>query len=496
MFQACENDEALVRHLGEKLMGWFKSLFQESKGTVKSEAKTPLKCPACGLTNPPEAMRCDCGFYFKKVTVTKTLRQGKCVPVDDVFNAWTSGDLDEMLKAVNTKTNPIDRHFLLQSIVSETYKLRKNKKYRKLCIEHSEKHLKEFGGIAPALKEDIGFLPRIATFQHYATVLTEDGEFEKAIAICKQAMQYGLHDGTKSGYAGRIERIKKQASKARLKKDFLVEHKSLKAETVFHLHKVEYKSLKAEEVRDSSSSRVLYQTPQGHVLAEQFARQYYSSQKYDSIWSENHFWWQVMALLFWDIIFARVKGAVVATRLDGEDYFPEPGDKDFENQFSTFINMNGMPHDFFLIEFYQRRRSIIDNRFKELESSNLIEELLTSYHQHNGQNCRAIEDWNTYPLDNLIGPLEFIPNSVILGICRKLLSYFGGNRAGLPDLIVYKQGDFLFSEVKSKNDKLSQEQREWHDYLSTELGQKVEILLINYTDRQIENLKKAATPKE
>ncbi|HBR10547.1 TPA: hypothetical protein DD712_04800 [Candidatus Acetothermia bacterium] len=83
---------------------------------------------------------------------------------------------------------------MLQSIVTATYKLRKDEKYRKLCVEYSEKHLNEFSGIAPALKEDIGGnLPRITTFQHYATVLTEDGKFEKAINICNQAIKYGLH---------------------------------------------------------------------------------------------------------------------------------------------------------------------------------------------------------------------------------------------------------------------------------------------------------------
>ena len=30
-----------------------------------------------------------------------TIRQGKPVPTDKVFDAWTSGDLDKMLKAVN-----------------------------------------------------------------------------------------------------------------------------------------------------------------------------------------------------------------------------------------------------------------------------------------------------------------------------------------------------------------------------------------------------------
>lgn len=24
-----------------------------------------MKCPSCGLTNPPDAIKCDCGFNFK-----------------------------------------------------------------------------------------------------------------------------------------------------------------------------------------------------------------------------------------------------------------------------------------------------------------------------------------------------------------------------------------------------------------------------------------------
>jgi len=150
----------------------------------------------------------------KQETTTFTLRQGKSVPVDDAFRAWTSGDLNQMLKAVSTKTNPIDRHFLLQSIVEVTYKSRKEVKYRQICIEYAEKHLQEFPTLAPALKEDMGgTLPRIITFQHYATVLTENGEYERAISICEKAIEYGLHDNTKSGFDGRIARIRKNAEK-------------------------------------------------------------------------------------------------------------------------------------------------------------------------------------------------------------------------------------------------------------------------------------------
>jgi len=147
----------------------------------------------------------------KSKNVQYTYRQGALVPADEVFRAWTSGDLDRMLKATDIKTNLIDRHHLLQSIVAETFKLRKEKKYRMLCIKYAEKHLEELSSILIALKEDLpDMLPRVTTFQKYATILTEDGDFEKAIKVCKKAISYGLDDGTQSGYKGRIERIKKK----------------------------------------------------------------------------------------------------------------------------------------------------------------------------------------------------------------------------------------------------------------------------------------------
>ena len=119
-------------------------------------------------------MRWFSSIFRKKINPHKqklpafTLRQGKPIPVDDAFLAWTSGNLDEMLKAVQIKTNLIDRHFLFQSIVTESYKLRKEEKYRDICIEYSERHLQEFPSIVPALKEDMdNCLPTISTFQHY-----------------------------------------------------------------------------------------------------------------------------------------------------------------------------------------------------------------------------------------------------------------------------------------------------------------------------------------
>jgi len=143
-----------------------------------------------------------------------TTRLGKTVPVDDAFHAWTSGDLNEMLKALPVKTNLIDRHFLLMGIVDATYKNRTDPKMAQRCAQVAEMHLTEFPKIAPALKKDMdGILPRVTTFQHYATLLSEQGEYDKAIAVCEQAIKYGLRDNTQSGFKGRIERIKEQKAK-------------------------------------------------------------------------------------------------------------------------------------------------------------------------------------------------------------------------------------------------------------------------------------------
>jgi hypothetical protein len=141
-------------------------------------------------------------------SATYTSRDGRSVPVDAAFLAWTSGDLSAMLAATSVSTNEIDRHHLLQCIVEATYKNRADTRMRDLCGRHARTHLEEFPRLAPVLKRHCGgTLPRVTTFQYYATLLVEASEYDLAVDVCKVAMSYGLHDGTASGYAGRIARI-------------------------------------------------------------------------------------------------------------------------------------------------------------------------------------------------------------------------------------------------------------------------------------------------
>ncbi|MGE4193397.1 MAG: hypothetical protein AB7E51_08415 [Pseudodesulfovibrio sp.] len=149
-------------------------------------------------------------------TIRETVTSARYSNASDkvVFDAWTSGDLKQMLDAVDLKVNLIDRHHLLQCIVSETYRQRKDDVMRQKCIEISKIHIAEFPQIAQTLRREHKTLPHISTFQHYATVLTENGNYDEAISVCNTALGYELHDGTQSGFEGRIERIKKKAQRA------------------------------------------------------------------------------------------------------------------------------------------------------------------------------------------------------------------------------------------------------------------------------------------
>ena len=141
------------------------------------------------------------------------LRNGKPREADSVFDAWTSGDLPAMMAQLDQKTTLVDRLFVLMNIVDGTYRHRNDPKMRAACHKVAKIHIEEFPKIKPALTRFLGVLPRVATFQQYATVLTEEQRFKEVIAVCESALKFALSDGRKGDFEGRIERIKKRQRK-------------------------------------------------------------------------------------------------------------------------------------------------------------------------------------------------------------------------------------------------------------------------------------------
>jgi hypothetical protein len=130
--------------------------------------------------------------------------------MDEVYLAYIGGDLEKKLKVTEINTTPQNRNILLYNIVTDTYKLRKEEKYKNLCLKFSKIHLGEFPELVLKLRRSPEKQLGVPTFQYYSTLLTELGEYEKAIDVCQMAINYNVVDNTKGGYQGRIDRIKKK----------------------------------------------------------------------------------------------------------------------------------------------------------------------------------------------------------------------------------------------------------------------------------------------
>jgi len=256
---------------------------------------------------------------------------------------------------------------------------------------------------------------------------------------------------------------------------------------------ISHKNIELQRIGNQQKGKIKYTIGGNEYFAEEAVINQYESLGYKALWTENTYWWTLMSLFFWDVIFAQIRGAVSIV-IDGVQTELDPADEEFEQLFNQTIHMNGMPTDFFTTEFYERRKSLIKNKIKELQHGNLEQKINESYKNNYGKNCRPIENWDKYKIDELLIPVQRIEMEKLIKILERLIMNFNNNRSGLPDLIVYNDKDFFFSEVKSEKDRISDKQIEWHSFLSASLGFKVEIFLINHTEAQIEKIKATDKP--
>jgi len=241
---------------------------------------------------------------------------------------------------------------------------------------------------------------------------------------------------------------------------------------------ISYKTLDLEKDVSQRKGKSKYIIDGNIYFAEEAAIKYYEDLGYDALWAENDYWWTLMSLLFWDIIFARVKGAVTEIS-NGMEMPLDPSDPNFNDAFEFIIKMNGMPHDFFTPNFYQTRKYLIDNKYLELRNTDLKQEIIESYNRNYGKYCRPIENWDKFSLEQLLIPINKLDNEKFLKILYRL---------------IYNFDQLFFSEVKSENDRVSNKQKGWHSFLSEELGINVDLFLINHTNNKIKRLKKSYKP--
>jgi hypothetical protein len=256
---------------------------------------------------------------------------------------------------------------------------------------------------------------------------------------------------------------------------------------------ITFQNVEVEKVSTPQGGKAKYILNGTEYFAEEVAINHYKSLGYEALWTENTYWWMLMSLLFWDVIFAKVRGAVIVSA-GGVQVEVSPDEENFEDLFQQTIRLNGIPNDFFTPEFYERRKDLIRNKLQELLNSNIEQKLIESYRQNYGRYCRPIENWDKFKLEDLLIAVRKVEKEKLLKILERLITDFTNNRAGMADLIVNNDKDFFFAEVKSESDNISERQKEWHEFLSTVLHFRVEIFLINHTENQVKRIEKSYTP--
>jgi hypothetical protein len=120
-----------------------------------------------------------------------------------------------------------------------------------------------------------------------------------------------------------------------------------------------------------------------------------------------------------------------------------------------------LPTDFGSHAYFERRHESIEKAIKCVEeSADLI-----SLFEKNVEPSESFRDYlwvNEYDYISAARiSLKVLPKSLIIASLRWAVEDFNSRRSGWPDLLVFREGEFLFSEVKSPHDKLSHEQMNW-----------------------------------
>lgn len=139
-----------------------------------------------------------------------------------------------------------------------------------------------------------------------------------------------------------------------------------------------------------------------------------------------------------------------------------------------------LPEDFGSPGYGERRRSAIDAHIALLPQSK--SDLLWTFDYWLASSADLRQYLWAHRAEDVERARDIItvlPVDVVQRILRYLVMHYWGRYLGWPDLLIHKEGKFLFTEIKSSKDKLSEEQKNWIRGNSSELNLPFKIVKIH-----------------
>lgn len=176
-------------------------------------------------------------------------------------------------------------------------------------------------------------------------------------------------------------------------------------------------------------------------------KQYFESLGYQVFYAENALLNGLFGLTFWDAIFAPIEGA-------------------FINQYQH------RPLDLYHADFAEKRDSIIRQAFVTLETEGLST-LHQTYVDKVGISNPFVH-WGVFDQSLLSACIDCMPASLISELFSVMLTDLKLYRNGMPDLMLFKDGQYEWVEVKGPGDKLQDNQWRWiEQFLALDVNMKV-----------------------
>ena len=189
----------------------------------------------------------------------------------------------------------------------------------------------------------------------------------------------------------------------------------------------------------------------GECSVEAMCLSWYRDQGWKGYHSEGGILRTLFSYLFYDVLFT---------------YIPNV----FQTPYQT------CPLDLHTDAFYPSRASEINHRLVEIangDASRLLQEVYGREKER--QTCIVGVDW-LFDIDDLHEIVKCFKGEALATVCKVMAQEYQQRGGGIPDLFLWhpENGEVMFSEVKSENDRLSDTQRLWIHVL-TGAGIKVEL---------------------
>lgn len=166
---------------------------------------------------------------------------------------------------------------------------------------------------------------------------------------------------------------------------------------------------------------------------------YYRDHGYEAFFSENEPWRAIFGLVFWDIIYDTNVQAI---------HHP----------------LQRVPSDFFLPDFYVKRRAMLLERLAHLDDRQKMKLAIEATYTAKFGVSNVLVNWYDQLLASVLVIIELVPSDHIRAVLLEMASNLRENIRGFPDLFIWKDDEYYFIEIKSPTDHLSSQQLHWQHF--------------------------------